>query len=97
MRNHSQSQNSNYNRHCFVEISKPSETGITVTADRFANDSFWDYDPNWGVVNDKLGLLHSKTYDATIMTNSQGTKFAERSLDINDFRDIIQVTALFGA
>ena len=90
-------QSMSHNRYCFVKINKPSETSATVTADRFASDSFWDYDPNWSIVNNKLGLLHSKNYNATVVTNSQGTRFAEYSININDYRELLQITGLFGA
>jgi hypothetical protein len=76
-------------------MKKPSENNVTYTLDRFADNSLWDYDPNWGIVNLKLGLKHTRNYECTITTNTQNTKFAERMIDINDYREIKQISAVF--
>jgi len=89
-----QNNNSQYNKHCFIEREKSPQSGVTVLLSDFnETDDKWYYDDNWVAKDGQMYLKTSRSYPAVEFATDDNTQVFERTIDVNDYADIAYVGA----
>jgi len=90
-----QNDNSQYNKHCFIEKEKSPQSDVTILLSDFnETDDKWYYDDNWMTKDGQMYLKTSRAYTAAEFATDDNTQVFERTIDVNDYADIAYVGAV---